>query len=84
MESCKSVRQPVTHYAIRRDRRKSPRLSVPGAAITIFANKVKQLLYVCITLFNHGESSVELQVKTKTSLQLFYLIAVWESDMSEI
>ena len=36
-----------------------------------------------ITLFNHGESSVELKVKTKYSLQLFYLIAAWESDMSD-
>ena len=39
--------------------------------------------YVCITLFNNGESSVELKVNTKNTLQLFYLIAVWESDMSD-
>ena len=38
-------------------------------------------VYVCITLFNHRESSVDLKVKTEKSLQLFYLIAVWESDM---
>ena len=38
------------------------------------------------SLFKHGKSSVKLAKKKvkKNALTLFYMIAVWESDMSEI
>ena len=37
------------------------------------------------TLFKHGKSSVKLKkVKKKNALQLFYMIAVWESDRSDL
>ena len=57
--------------------------------ILLFLNRDKicqnfsKRMYFCITFFNHEESSFELKVKTKNSLQLFYLIAVRESDMSD-
>ena len=35
-------------------------------------------------VFKHGKSSVKLKKVLKNALTLFYMIAMWESDMSEI